>query len=237
LSPVARLPELRTWVKLHLGALVVAQALVVGLGVASAAPVVATAEAAPTSTTATTAPPSTTTTVAVTTTTAPPPPPTTTTTTPPPPPTAPAPRVMQPAPPPPPQPPPPPPPAPSAVVSPADEQELFADHNNRRASVGVTPLRQDACLTEAARRWAAQEAAHGAISHQPNLGRVVGACVDWHFAGENVGRASSAAQMASLFWQEPVHRANISDPDYTLVGIGVVVDGNGQRWASVLFAG
>jgi len=80
-------------------------------------------------------------------------------------------------------------------------------------------------------------AARGELSHQPDLGGVVGACVAWSSAGENVGRANSAAQLAALFWDHSVHRANITASNFTMVGIGVVVDSNGQRWACVLFAG
>jgi len=106
------------------------------------------------------------------------------------------------------------------------ESALFNLLNQDRIRQGLKPLAFDAHLQAAAREHSQLMAQHGALSHQfanePGLSqRMAAAGARFDAAAENVAEAPSAEQANEEFMASPGHRANIMDPRYTDVGIGM----------------
>lgn len=118
---------------------------------------------------------------------------------------------------------------PAAADPAAAEQAFVSAINDLRATEGLGPVRLDAELTAIARRWAARMADAGAISH--NAGFAGQVEQRWQKIGENVGRGPDVAGLMRAFIASPTHRANLVDPAFELVGVGVVERG-GELWTS-----
>lgn len=108
----------------------------------------------------------------------------------------------------------------SASADPADERAFVAAVNAERAAAGLPALVVDGQLTDAARNWAQSMAAAGQISHAPDI--TVGVTADWLKMGENVGVGPDVDSIMRAFMASPTHRANVVDPEFTHVGVGVV---------------
>lgn len=140
---------------------------------------------------------------------------------------APAPRAAAPA-----------PPAAAPVAAPAAqggyEGDVFALTNAERARAGLQPLQSSGCAQQRARTWSQHMAATGSMSHQP-LGPVMTDC-GARGAGENVAFGNiSAAQMVSNWMNSPGHRANILNPNFTHLGVGMAERSDGRRYGTQLF--
>src|SRR5438552_8482585 len=114
-------------------------------------------------------------------------------------------------------------PAAGATDSGSAEAEFVGRLNGLRASKGLPALAVDGHLTSVARSWSAKMASDGTISHNPSLGSQVSG---WRTLGENVGTGATVDSIEQAFENSPHHYENMVDSGYTLVGIGVVVDGN-----------
>lgn len=120
------------------------------------------------------------------------------------------------------------------------EQILLAAANRERAARGISQLRFDPVLAEAARFHALQMAAHANISHQfsgePDLSQR-GASAGVHFSliSENVAEAPNASMFHAMWMNSKGHRDNLLDPKVNVVGIAIVVR-NGQYYAVEDFA-
>ena len=106
----------------------------------------------------------------------------------------------------------------------ADEAQFVALLNQTRASVGVAPLIVDAQLTTLARQHAQTMADAGKIFHANPIS--AGVTAPWIKLGENVGTGPSVPPVMNAFIASPAHYANIVDPAFTYVGVGVVWVGN-----------
>ena len=112
-------------------------------------------------------------------------------------------------------------PAAAGPEDPASDEARFVQLvNAARASAGVAPLTVDGELTALARDWAAQMAAAGAISHAQPIS--AGVTQDWQKLGENVGKGPSVDPIMDAFIASPGHYANLMDPAFTKIGVGVV---------------
>ncbi len=108
----------------------------------------------------------------------------------------------------------------------ADEQLMINIINQERIAAGVNPVKLDLRLASVGRAKANDMKANNYFSHtSPTYGspwammQQAGITVRW--AGENIsGNKSVAGSMASLM-QSPGHRANILDPRFTHVGVGI----------------
>lgn len=108
-----------------------------------------------------------------------------------------------------------------------DEQSMVDMINQERAAAGLQPLQVDLRLASVARAKANDMKTNNYFGHtSPTFGTPwammaqVGLNVQW--AGENIaGNKSVAGAMAALM-SDSGHRANILDPKFTHVGIGVV---------------
>jgi uncharacterized protein YkwD len=103
------------------------------------------------------------------------------------------------------------------------EAQMFVGWiNDLRREKGVDPLRPDPELELTATAWTTRMAQTGQLSHADDLS--LGVRADWRKLGENVGVAP-AAQLSELFEAfaaSPTHLANMVDPSFDAIGIGVV---------------
>lgn len=111
------------------------------------------------------------------------------------------------------------------------EREFVLAIAQERASRGLGALSDDAELIDVARRQAARMAANKNLHHNPNLQSEVR---DWEVLGENVGRGANVAEVHQAFMESETHRAQILEPRYLEVGIGVVW-ADGELWVAEVF--
>ena len=118
-----------------------------------------------------------------------------------------------------------------AVNDPGAEGDFVARTNALRASKGLPGLSVNGTLAAKARDWAEHMAAVGAISHS-NLSD--GAPPEWQRLGENVGRGPSVDAIHNALVASPEHYANLTDPGFQSIGVGVV-NANGTYYVSEVF--
>jgi len=104
--------------------------------------------------------------------------------------------------------------------------DYVARINALRASVHVQPLYVDAQLSGLAQGWAAHMAATGVLSHSS---LTAGITEHWAKLGENVGTGPDNATVWNAFLHSAEHYANLVDPSYNRVGVGVAF-GFGSEW-------
>jgi uncharacterized protein YkwD len=108
------------------------------------------------------------------------------------------------------------------------EQYLFAAANRERLSRGLSVLKQDPVLAQAAAFHARQMADHEGISHEfpgePDLAsRAATAGVHFSIVSENVAEAPEPTVIHDMWMKSEGHRENLLDPDVNVAGISVVV--------------
>ncbi|MBW3621265.1 MAG: cell wall-binding repeat-containing protein [Actinobacteria bacterium] len=109
----------------------------------------------------------------------------------------------------------------------AQEAELGRLLNAERTARGLPGLANSAALRTVARRHAQRMMTEGTIFHNERLREDVEAVFPaWASIGENVGYGPSVPRVHEAFLASPAHRANILDPDWGWVGIGVVSGGS-----------
>jgi len=119
-------------------------------------------------------------------------------------------------------------PAPAASPAPPSrEQEVFKLLNLERQHHGLALLKWDDRLADAARLHAEKMGRAGDISHrfagEPDLSqRTRAAGVLFKSVAENVALASTPLEVHLALMNSPGHRANILNPQYNTVGVGVV---------------
>ncbi len=97
-----------------------------------------------------------------------------------------------------------------------------------------TPCSSTVELTSLAQGWSEHMAATGTLSHTPDMSAEVSS--DWTKLGENVGYGPSNDLIWNGFLNSPKHYANLTDPAFTHVGIGVTWVG-GTEWVTHRFMG
>ena len=107
----------------------------------------------------------------------------------------------------------------------AAEDRMLQRINSARADVGVSPLRMDPVLQDAARQHSRDMYARHYFSHQtPDKKSPYDRLRDarFHFvaAGENIAFAPDPDQAWDSLIHSPDHRSNIMNPDFRCVGIG-----------------
>jgi hypothetical protein len=106
----------------------------------------------------------------------------------------------------------------------SNEAAFVARINSLRASHGAGPLSVNGTLTSVARSWASHMAGQGTLSHNPSLSSQ--APRDWTRLGENVGQGPSVDVLQQAFTNSSAHYANMINPAFTSVGVGVVMSGS-----------
>jgi hypothetical protein len=122
----------------------------------------------------------------------------------------------------------------------AAEDELVSLINHERSERGLQPLHVDERLTRAARLHTERMLQRHELSHKLSdeaalRERVAATGLDFETAGENVAYDANASHAHTEFMHSPGHRANILQPKFNAVGIGVIHSGN-LIWVTEDFA-
>lgn len=115
----------------------------------------------------------------------------------------------------------------------AEREQVRKLTNGQRQDNGdVAPLSMSSKLQAAAQAYAEHLAADGQFSHTDGsqLGdRITAAGYQWSAVGENLGLGQrSPAQIVAAWMASPGHRANMLNPDYVDVGVGIATRPDGQ---------
>lgn len=110
--------------------------------------------------------------------------------------------------------------------------QIVQSLNAERTSRGLAPLRWDQQLTQLAYDWSRWMAWTNSLTHR-NLGALFQdpAFDGWSSLGENIYTGSPAAAITgpgvnAAFMNSAPHRANILNPGFDAVGVGVVIYNN-----------
>ncbi len=106
---------------------------------------------------------------------------------------------------------------------------FFEAANNIRKHAGLPPLKRDRRLDALAEAHSRDMVQSRFFAHQsPSSGstheRMRRAGFPFPRYGENIGRARTPEEIHALWLRSPGHRANLLDPTFTHVGLGVIVD-------------
>lgn len=132
--------------------------------------------------------------------------------------------------------------APAHADTVSDENRFVELINAARVAGGLQPLTVHPALIASGRSWAtkmrAASIAAGTtgclISHNPDLRTAVAA--SWRKLGENVGCGDvDADYLHQKFMDSPAHKANIMDPEFDSIGIGIVMTDDGIRFVTEQF--
>jgi hypothetical protein len=114
-----------------------------------------------------------------------------------------------------------------AEGTPTPAEQILILVNQRRAEEGLRPLRIQSQLQAAAQGYAEYMARTGVFSHTGRDGstpfsRMAAAGYRGTLMGENIARGfNTAASVMDAWMNSPGHRANILNPGYTDLGIGI----------------
>lgn len=115
----------------------------------------------------------------------------------------------------------------------AAEADFVARINALRAAKGLAPLTVHGELVDLGRRWSTTMADADRIWHNPDLTTSVAA--DWRKLGENVGVGMSVGKLFDAFVASPSHYENLVEPEFTHVGVGVVIGRDGALFTAHQF--
>lgn len=107
----------------------------------------------------------------------------------------------------------------------AVESEIIRLTNQHRAAHGVQPVQHDPALSANSQEWSDHMAAHRDFRHSGK----------WNVA-ENIAATTetnpSAATIVDMWMNSDGHRANILNPDYNKIGVGLAVSADGATYAT-----
>ena len=139
------------------------------------------------------------------------------------------------------------PPAPPASVSLVPmEQAMFDSHNVQRQNANLSGFALDAQLVQVARRRAQDMASKNYFAHTSPTGETAFTILGemgypYQIAGENIARNNypdgETVQISMTgFMNSPGHRANILEPRFKKVGIGVAFGADGMKYFAVVLS-
>jgi uncharacterized protein YkwD len=116
------------------------------------------------------------------------------------------------------------------VVRPFLEMQMLQMVNEERAKAGLKPLRADPELTRVARNHSRDMFERGYFAHenpdgQDPFDRMRAANVQFRNAGENLALAQTLEIAHTNLMNSPGHRANILNPAFGRLGIGILDGG------------
>ena len=120
--------------------------------------------------------------------------------------------------------------------------EVTALTNNYRAQNGLAPVTLDSTLTNVATIRSEEGARQGYISHRRSDGSNVTAIannwgVNWRIMGENLGRyQTTPSQLVNMWINSASHRANLVNPSFSRVGVGIARTADGNYYFTQIFA-
>ncbi len=132
--------------------------------------------------------------------------------------------------------------SPEGMVLTEDEARMLALVNREREKMGLHPLQVDPVLVRLARQKCQDMIEQGYFGHiSPTLGSpfdmMRAAGVEYFTAGENLAGAATVESAHQALMASSGHRANILNPNYTHIGIGVVAGGPYGKMFCQLFVG
>jgi len=108
--------------------------------------------------------------------------------------------------------------------------------NTLRGTLGLPTLAVDPQLSSVAQAWSVKMAGTGTLAHNPDLTSQVGPRTK---VGENVafgyGYLDAVGHIFTNLVASPLHLRNMSDGEFTMVGIGSVTDSAGRMWTTHVF--
>lgn len=115
----------------------------------------------------------------------------------------------------------------SMAIDTVAEQTLLTKINAERQKAGEVPLTEDLLIRNVARAHSRDMLANGYFYHTSKTGltlfdRFVRANVNFLAAAENIALAPTADLIHTGLMNSPKHKANILDPSFTKIGIGVM---------------
>lgn len=130
---------------------------------------------------------------------------------------------------------------PDLVVAEGSEAEIADLVNEERTSRGLQPLTWDPALVPVARGHSREMLELGYFSHSsPNTGtlgdRLQAEGVSYTQAGENLAYAPSVSVAHRGLMQSDGHRANILEPSFERIGVGVITGSDGTLMVTQVFA-
>ncbi len=135
------------------------------------------------------------------------------------------------------------PPAPSEdLIISAEELQMWELVNAERTSRGLRALKIHTGLVELARLKSQDMITNNYFSHQsPTYGSpfdMMGrAGISYRFAGENLAGSSTVERAHRALMNSPGHRANILNPNFTHIGIGIIDGGGYGKMFTQMFIG
>jgi uncharacterized protein YkwD len=119
----------------------------------------------------------------------------------------------------------------TGAPDPADETMMLALLNHERTSRGIKPLVMNQASRSLARSYSAEMFADGYFSHidpagQNPFDRMKAAGITYTAAGENLALAPTLDLAEQGLMKSPGHRANILNPAFHSVGIGIIDGGS-----------
>ena len=122
------------------------------------------------------------------------------------------------------------------------EQQAVNLLNVDRQAQGLAPLRLNVQVASVARKHARDMISRNFFAHVNPDGlspfdRMRQAGISFGYAGENLAINTNVAAAEKAFMNSPGHRANILNPKYTEVGIGVQIDSRGSVYVVQNFIG
>ncbi|HET9731320.1 MAG TPA: CAP domain-containing protein [Acidimicrobiales bacterium] len=121
-------------------------------------------------------------------------------------------------------------PAAASTTDTADAAAFVAAINQLRGSQHLAPLAVNQQLASVALGWSQTMATTGAISHNPSLPAAMP--VGWQKGGENVGMGATEPLIQNAFVNSPEHYANMVDPAFNQIGVGVVMISDGMLYVT-----
>ena len=113
------------------------------------------------------------------------------------------------------------------------ESQFVSLINGVRAGLGVAPLTVSSSLKTYARDWSFHMADTNTFEHS-NIGSLLG---PWSTVGENIAYGWSVQSMHDALVASPGHYANLTNPSFTHIGVGVWIEESGKIWTTHVFGG
>ncbi len=118
----------------------------------------------------------------------------------------------------------------NGTIDASAEQQMYQMLNSQRMAQGLAPLAFSDDLRNLAREHSKDMFVRGYFSHYTPEGlspfdRMERAGINYQFAGENLALAPSTSLAMQGLMNSPAHRANILNPNFHQIGIGVIDGG------------
>jgi uncharacterized protein YkwD len=106
--------------------------------------------------------------------------------------------------------------------------------NKYRAAHGLAPLSVASDATAKAQAHSNDMAAQNRMFHSSSLSSGIS---NWSALGENVGVGGSVSQLEAMFESSSPHSANLLNPDFNQIGVGLATGSDGQLYVTQFFVG